>query len=89
MLVIGFSWPSTVPCWRARYSSSKATSTASAPIAAAFMRNCGDGGKRIRRPSRSAGVRIGTFAVNWRAPVFQRAEDVDAGLLLEALLQGV
>ena len=70
MFVIGFSWPSTVPCWRARYSSSNATSTGSAPMAAAFIRNWGVGGNRIRNPARSSGVRIGTFAVNWRAPVF-------------------
>ena len=35
-----------------------------APIAAAFMRNWGDGGNRMRRPCRSSGWRIGTSAVN-------------------------
>src|SRR6058998_1744760 len=68
-LTMGFSWPSTVPCWNAWSASPKFMFTGLAPSTRKVSMNSGEPTTRILRLERSSGFRIGRLLlVSSRSP---------------------
>src|SRR5262249_61960522 len=72
----GFSWPSTVPCCNARYTSAKAIGVALAPTDFVNIRNNGAGGTRSFMPFMSSGFLISLLAGACRLPQLKNGTDL-------------